>query len=195
MNIMNKERKKREGGLLRYITHSLKRSMSSWTDKQQQKYTCYELTTEPLVCMGMVVDLDLGLFRWLAIRYSSAVCFSTAFVNLLSAAVTPSENFCSICISTSIRGLAMEEVEEEEDEEELDDADGAGLVLCTTDLFEEEMATGTSGNTGIELKSGKLVSSSPRISSRIFLSQSHSFLGLNHSICCSVVKKQLLDIY
>ena len=44
----------------------------------------------------------------------------------------------------------MEEVEEEEDEEELDDADGAGLVLCTTDLFGEEMATGTSGNTGIE---------------------------------------------
>ena len=62
----------------------------------------------------------------------------------------------------------MEEVEEEEEdeeeEEEIDDADGAGLVLCTTDLFEEEMVTGTSGNTGIEEKSGKLVSSSPRIS-------------------------------
>ena len=60
----------------------------------------------------------------------------------------------------------MEEVEEkeEDEEEELDDADGAGLVLCTTDLFEKGMVTGTSGNTGIEEKSGKLVSSSPRIS-------------------------------
>ena len=82
----------------------------------------------------------------------------------------------------------MEEVEEEEeDEEELDDADGAGLVLCTTHLFGEGMATGTSGNTGIEEKSGKLVSSSPRISSRIFLSLSHSFLGLANLICGIVI--------
>ena len=82
----------------------------------------------------------------------------------------------------------MEEVEEEEDEEEeLDDADGAGLVLCTTDVFGEGMATGTSGNTGIEEKSGKLVSSSPRISSRKFLSLSHSFLGLANLICGFVI--------
>ena len=82
----------------------------------------------------------------------------------------------------------MEEVEEkeEDEEEELDDADGAGLVLCTTDLFEKGMVTGTSGNTGIEEKSGKLVSSSPRISFRIFLSLSHSFLGLANwgSVIC-----------
>lgn len=49
-------------------------------------------------------------------------------------------------LSTSGRVLVTEELEEEqEDEVELDDAEGAGLVLCTTGLFGEGMATGTSG--------------------------------------------------